>query len=218
MLRAAFPSLRHAACVRVRPREPRFVARAMSGGSALHNGTKFGPIHIPGSQIFVETSLSVGLVNLKPVVPGHVLVVSKRVCLRFDDLTWEETVDLWSLAKRVGHLLEQHVGASSLTFALQDGPQAGQTVPHVHVHVLPRTEGDFTNNDDVYHEIDASAETDGERRDGGGDRAGDDTETKSKRTRGGSKPRRFDPDAERVARTNAAMAAEAAELRLLFPE
>lgn len=33
---------------------------------------------------------------------------------------------------------------------LQDGPQAGQTVPHVHVHILPRKGSDFANNDEIY--------------------------------------------------------------------
>ena len=38
----------------------------------------------------------------------------------------------------------------------QDGPEAGQTVPHVHVHVLPRRAGDFENNDEVYDAINTS--------------------------------------------------------------
>jgi bis(5'-adenosyl)-triphosphatase len=37
---------------------------------------------------------------------------------------------------------------------LQDGPAAGQTVPHVHIHVLPRRPGDFEKNDEVYDELD----------------------------------------------------------------
>lgn len=198
---------------RVPSKQHRCVARAMSG-SALHDGMKFGPIDIPASQIFTETSLSVGLVNLKPVVPGHVLVVSKRVVPRFHDLSAEETSDLWSLVKRIGHVLEKHVGATSVTFALQDGKEAGQTVPHVHVHVLPRVTGDFTNNDHIYHEVEASGEREGERGVGGdgvGD-SGDSVPSTSSKQSG----RRFDPDAERVARSPDAMAREAIELRSLF--
>jgi bis(5'-adenosyl)-triphosphatase len=37
---------------------------------------------------------------------------------------------------------------------MQDGQDAGQSVPHVHVHVLPRRPGDFHRNDDVYDAID----------------------------------------------------------------
>ena len=39
------------------------------------------------------------------------------------------------------------------TISIQDGPSAGQTVPHVHVHILPRSSGDFENNDDIYNEL-----------------------------------------------------------------
>lgn len=39
----------------------------------------------------------------------------------------------------------------------QDGPAAGQTVPHVHVHCLPRRPGDLKRNDDVYDAIDDSS-------------------------------------------------------------
>ncbi|KAG1056581.1 hypothetical protein G6F42_028811 [Rhizopus arrhizus] len=37
---------------------------------------------------------------------------------------------------------------------IQDGPQAGQTVPHVHMHIIPRKQGDWANNDDIYEELD----------------------------------------------------------------
>ena len=112
----------------------------------------------PPTRVFCETALSVGLVNLKPVVPGHVLVITRRVVPRFADLTPDEIADLWTLAKRVRSVLEAHHGATSLTFAIQDGPQAGQTVPHVHVHVLPRRAGDFEHNDEVYDRVEESGE------------------------------------------------------------
>ena len=52
-----------------------------------------------------------------------------------------------------GSLVEKHFDCSSITFAIQDGTQAGQTVDHVHVHVIPRKGGDFTNNDDIWVHI-----------------------------------------------------------------
>ncbi|KAL5053101.1 hypothetical protein RYX36_033783 [Vicia faba] len=50
--------------------------------------------------------------------------------------------------------LESYHKASSLTLAIQDGPQAGQTVPHVHIHVVPRKGGDFEKNDGIYDAMD----------------------------------------------------------------
>lgn len=82
------------------------------------------------------------------------LICPKREVKRFGDLTADETSDLWLTAQKVGRQLESYHKASSLTFAIQDGPQAGQTVPHVHIHVLPRKSGDFEKNDEIYDAID----------------------------------------------------------------
>ncbi|XRA99483.1 bifunctional bis(5'-adenosyl)-triphosphatase/adenylylsulfatase FHIT [Pycnococcus provasolii] len=119
---------------------------------------QFGPhIHIDAEQqIFAESKHSVALVNLKPVVPGHVLVAPKRLAARVSELDANELSDLFSLARDVGQTVQSHFNASSLTFTVQDGPEAGQTVPHVHVHVLPRRKGDFEPNDAVYDAVDAS--------------------------------------------------------------
>ena len=43
--------------------------------------------------------------------------------------------------------------SSSSTISIQDGAAAGQTVEHVHVHILPRHVGDFANNDDIYDKL-----------------------------------------------------------------
>lgn len=59
-------------------------------------------------------------------------------------------------AQRVGNVVQEHFGGAALTLTIQDGPEAGQTVPHVHIHVLPRRAGDFEPNDKVYDAIDES--------------------------------------------------------------
>ncbi|XP_039132664.1 bifunctional bis(5'-adenosyl)-triphosphatase/adenylylsulfatase FHIT [Dioscorea cayenensis subsp. rotundata] len=150
---------------------------------------KFGPYKISGSEVFFRTELSFAFVNLRPVVPGHVLVCPRREVKRFVDLTADETIDLWLTAKKIGDQLESYHRASSLTFTIQDGPQAGQTVPHVHIHILPRKTGDFENNDEIYDAIDK-----------------EEKELKKK----------LDLDEERKDRTADEMAREADNYRVLF--
>ncbi|CAN6556254.1 unnamed protein product [Malus baccata var. baccata] len=114
-----------------------FITRSSSMSS---ESFKFGPYKIDGRGVFYSTNLSFAMVNLRPLVPVK----------RFGDLTADETSDLWITAQKVGSRLESYHKASSLTLAIQDGPQAGQSVPHVHIHILPRKVDDFEKNDEIY--------------------------------------------------------------------
>ncbi|XP_036958421.1 bis(5'-adenosyl)-triphosphatase [Acanthopagrus latus] len=114
---------------------------------------RFGQHLIKASNVFLQTELSFAMVNRKPVVPGHMLVCPLRPVERFRDLQPNEVADLFCSTQRVANLVEKHFNATSLTIAIQDGPEAGQTVKHVHVHVLPRKAGDFERNDSVYDEL-----------------------------------------------------------------
>ncbi|KAF0694866.1 Aste57867_14266 [Aphanomyces stellatus] len=148
--------------------------------------TCFGPYGIAHTQVFYHSPLSIALVNLKPIVPGHVLVIPKRRMDRFTRLDMDEVADLWTTAQHIAQRLEGHYAAEAFTFSIQDGVAAGQTVPHCHIHVLPRHCGDFAKNDDVYDHIDKND----------------------------LRPP-MDLDANRVVRSMAEMAAEAAVLRAL---
>ncbi|KAI0066515.1 HIT-like protein [Artomyces pyxidatus] len=105
-------------------------------------------------QVFHRTSLSFALVNLKPIVPGHVLVCPTRPVPRLADLTADEIAALMTSVQRVGRVVERAYGADALTIACQDGKAAGQSIPHVHFHLLPRKAlGDRfsgARSDDVY--------------------------------------------------------------------
>ncbi|XP_060691171.1 bis(5'-adenosyl)-triphosphatase isoform X2 [Hemiscyllium ocellatum] len=89
---------------------------------------RFGQHIIKSSVIFLQTELSFALVNRKPVVPGHVLVCPIRLTERFRDLQPDELTDLFQTSQKVAKVVEQHFKATSLTIAIQDGPEAGQTV------------------------------------------------------------------------------------------
>lgn len=114
----------------------------------------FGKFTIPQSHVFYETEKCAAFVNLRPIVPGHVLVVCKRPGVkRMSDLYDDEYADLWITVRKVQRVVEEDNGGVASNVAVQDGREAGQSVPHVHVHVLPRKEGDFESNDDVYEEL-----------------------------------------------------------------
>jgi len=115
---------------------------------------RFGPHPLKGSEIFYVTpGQTIAFVNIKPVVPGHVLVSPVRCAKHLANLTPAEVSDLFLAVQRVSSVVQKHFGASSVTIAVQDGPDAGQTVPHVHVHVMPRKPGDFEKNDDIYGKL-----------------------------------------------------------------
>jgi len=112
-------------------------------------------------QVFYKSlsASSYAIVNLKPIVPGHVLVVPTRSAPRLADLSPFEISDLMISVQHVGTIIQREYNADALTIACQDGKAAGQTIPHVHFHILPRkASGDAFSppsghNDDVYPAI-----------------------------------------------------------------
>lgn len=100
--------------------------------------------------IFYETETCLAFTNIRCVVPGHVLVATKRLIARVEDMTDQETKELFDAACKISKVLNKYHEAKSTTITVQDGEFAGQTVKHVHCHVMPRKPGDFEHNDEIY--------------------------------------------------------------------
>lgn len=98
---------------------------------------RFGRFNLDASQIFFATELCVATVNLKPLCPGHVLVIPRRCVATLAELTAEEARELWHAVRQVQVIVMGCHGASACKLGVQDGRDAGQSVPHVHVHLLP---------------------------------------------------------------------------------
>ncbi|KAK0398654.1 hypothetical protein QR680_002692 [Steinernema hermaphroditum] len=125
---------------------------------------KFAQHIINKETIFYRSELSYAFVNHKPVVEGHVLVAPIREVKHLTDLTDQETSDLFNVSKRIQAMLQKTYNTESFTVAIQDGSLAGQSVKHVHIHIVPRREGDF-NGDDIYQELAKHDKTDRQPRD-----------------------------------------------------
>lgn len=111
----------------------------------LQSSFAFGPrATVQPYQIFARTPLSVAFVNHRPVLPGHVLVCPRRpTAKRMADLTADEVADLFRLVQAVQTAVERAEQAAASTIAVQDGAEAGQSVEHLHVHIVPRKGTDF---------------------------------------------------------------------------
>lgn len=77
-----------------------------------------------------------------PLTEGHSLVIPHKHVGSFFELPLEVQTDLIALVSRVREELINEFGIQDVNIGINDGPLAGQTVPHCHIHVIPRRAGD----------------------------------------------------------------------------
>lgn len=77
-----------------------------------------------------------------PIVPGHILVAPIRCVATFDELTREEKESIFDLQFKIKQALTKIFKAEGFNYAWNEGKLAGQSVPHFHLHILPRNTGD----------------------------------------------------------------------------
>ena len=77
-----------------------------------------------------------------PVSPGHTLLVPRRHVASFFELTAEEQSAMLDLARRQKAALDAEFAPTGYNLGINDGEAAGQTVAHVHLHLIPRYPGD----------------------------------------------------------------------------
>ncbi len=77
-----------------------------------------------------------------PIIPGHVLIAPRRCVAKYENLTVEEKDSMEKLRVQIISALRKTFNAEGFNYAWNESPIAGQSVPHFHLHVLPRKEGD----------------------------------------------------------------------------
>lgn len=93
----------------------------------------------PAAVVLDEPSV-VGFLDVRPVFPGHVLLVPRLHRGTFAELPDDERDALFEAAQRVAAAVREGLGSGGAWVSLND--RVSQSVPHVHVHVIPRTKGD----------------------------------------------------------------------------
>lgn len=96
---------------------------------------------VPSQKVY-EDGDAFAFLDVRPLAKGHTLVIPKTHAAGFSDLAPEAASALWRAVHRVVPAVMAATGSPAATLAINDGKEAGQEVPHVHVHVVPRRAGD----------------------------------------------------------------------------
>lgn len=96
----------------------------------------------PASRVY-QDDLCCAFMDIAPISPGHVLVIPRRHAVLLHELPEDSRRRLFDVGQRVRQAIDASaVPADAFNFMLNDGRAANQTVPHVHLHVVPRRRGD----------------------------------------------------------------------------
>ena len=94
------------------------------------------------AKIIDENENAIAFLDAFPLTAGHTLVITKNHYAKLQDVYYDQINQLFSLAKKILPSIEKGTGVQSTLIAIHNGKDAGQEIPHLHVHIVPRKLGD----------------------------------------------------------------------------
>lgn len=85
-----------------------------------------------------QDDVCVAFMDINPITHGHVLVVPRRSVATLAQLDTQTRHHLWETAQRISQAQQRGLGSRAQHWLVNDGQGASQSVPHVHIHVIPR--------------------------------------------------------------------------------
>lgn len=96
-------------------------------------------------KIIMTNTHAMALYDGYPVTPGHTLIVPKRHIASFFEATKEEQAAMFDLLAEMRQQLQAERNIDGFNIGINDGTAAGQTVMHLHIHLIPRYAGDTSD-------------------------------------------------------------------------
>jgi len=96
-------------------------------------------------EVLCKTDIAMAILDSFPISPGHTLVIPKRHVPDYFELTAEEQNELWQLVNRCKLILQDRFHPDGFNIGINVGEMAGQSIFHVHIHLIPRYKGDVKN-------------------------------------------------------------------------
>ena len=95
--------------------------------------------------LLLESATAYALLDKFPVSKGHSLIIPKRHCSNYFELSVKEQTACWLMLNKAKELITQQCQPDGFNVGINIEAAAGQTVPHVHIHLIPRYNGDVLN-------------------------------------------------------------------------
>jgi diadenosine tetraphosphate (Ap4A) HIT family hydrolase len=95
-----------------------------------------------GREIIIQSDIAYAIYDIYPVNKGHALIIPKRHCSNYFDLTIEEQSACILLLNQVKNIVANKFSPDGFNIGVNIGVNAGQTINHVHIHLIPRYAGD----------------------------------------------------------------------------
>lgn len=111
--------------------------------------------HVFAGQ-FAESANFRAIYNIAPILPGHSLIIPKQHHSSLLGLHDDELGEMMVFSRQVVRTLLHTFGVKAFNWTIQEGDEAGQTVPHLHLHLIPREPGDLPEPGDWYPLLQAS--------------------------------------------------------------
>ena len=92
---------------------------------------------IPSDKVY-EDEDTIAFLDINPVAYGHTLVVPKKHFQNMEEIPQAELNKVMSTVKRIGQAIKEKLGAPSYNIGENNDREAGQIIPHIHFHVIPR--------------------------------------------------------------------------------
>ena len=97
---------------------------------------------LPKERVVARNQFAMVLRDAYPISLGHTLIVPSRHVASFFELSPEERSALMELLDQAKRQIDEAYRPAGYNVGINDGPAAGQTIPHLHIHLIPRYEGD----------------------------------------------------------------------------
>ena len=94
------------------------------------------------AEIVAKDEHAVAFLDIAPLADGHTVIVPRRHVAMVEEVNPDDARGLFAMVQRLAGPVREALGGAGTTIGINDGAVTGQTIPHVHVHIVPRWPGD----------------------------------------------------------------------------